>query len=846
MFENLTIKTKLLAIVISSIMFISIVMTVENVISLENTSDKIINDFREDAYNAKKEEIRNYVALAYKTLESFYLRTSNEKVKEEVKGYLEEQTNFVFSIINGEYEKYKNTLSEDEIRKRIKSILAETKFGKSGYFFVYEQSGVNVSLPPKKHLEGKNLSNVKDPNGIYVIKELIKISKSVSQDGFLEYMWAKPGFDKPQKKVSYIKLFKPFNWIVGTGKYIDDLTSEIKDEAKYTLSKLKYGSNNEGYFWVNDSKHIVILHGSNPSLAGKDLTNLKDAKGKYLYREIVKVANSEKGSGIVNYFWPKLGFDKPLPKISYVKRFEEWDWIIGTGVYVDDIEQKIDLMKKETKNKIKDTLITNILIIMILMVCISLLMVYFSNKVIFKPLKDFENGLLAFFKYINKENKTVEHLKNTSNDEIGLMSKLINNNIDKVKSLIDQDENLIADVKRVVEEVKKGHLTVKVEKSTENEALQELKLIFNEMIENIEKNVDGDINKITDVLDSFTKLDFTKEVKNANGKVSLGLNELAKIINKLLNDNLRNGTILEENAGKLSANVSSLSQSSNLQAASLEETAAALEEITSTVISTTDSIGQMAKYSKELKESIASGQELAASTVDSMNEINSQTQAIADAITVIDQIAFQTNILSLNAAVEAATAGESGKGFAVVAQEVRNLAARSADAAKEIKDLVEAATVKTNLGKQSADKMIAGYDILNENIIKTTDIITSISAASKEQQAGIEQINDAITTLDQGTQENASVAAHTARIADSTSLMAKAMVDETNESNFIGKGKSYSSDNINEHKTRKHSIDINYQGTEKRVIEKAMKNSELVRPRTKRSSVSTKDEWESF
>jgi len=215
---------------------------------------------------------------------------------------------------------------------------------------------------------------------------------------------------------------------------------------------------------------------------------------------------------------------------------------------------------------------------------------------------------------------------------------------------------------------------------------------------------------------------------------------------------------LQNNSNQLSSNVDSLSSSSNSQAASLEETAAALEQITSTIINNTDNISQMAMYSSELTQSIKSGQHLATSTVIAMNEINSQTQAIADAISVIDQIAFQTNILSLNAAVEAATAGEAGKGFAVVAQEVRNLASRSADAAREIKELVEHATSKTNTGKQIADKMIVGYETLNKNIVKTTQTINDIETASKEQQAGIEQINDAITTLDQGTQKNAIVA----------------------------------------------------------------------------------------
>jgi methyl-accepting chemotaxis protein len=195
----------------------------------------------------------------------------------------------------------------------------------------------------------------------------------------------------------------------------------------------------------------------------------------------------------------------------------------------------------------------------------------------------------------------------------------------------------------------------------------------------------------------------------------------------------------------------------------------------------------MASHSEDLSSSISKGQDLANSTVISMDEINEQTQAIADAITVIDQIAFQTNILSLNAAVEAATAGEAGKGFAVVAAEVRNLASRSAEAAKEIKDLVENATNKTNTGKKIADDMIIGYKTLNENLSKTTEVIEDIEEASKEQKTSIEQINDVINRLDQQTQKNASVATQTHEIATSTSNIAKNILDTVNEKEFRGK-----------------------------------------------------------
>jgi methyl-accepting chemotaxis protein len=157
---------------------------------------------------------------------------------------------------------------------------------------------------------------------------------------------------------------------------------------------------------------------------------------------------------------------------------------------------------------------------------------------------------------------------------------------------------------------------------------------------------------------------------------------------------------------------------------------------------------------------------------------------INEAITVIDQIAFQTNILSLNAAVEAATAGEAGKGFAVVAQEVRNLASRSAEAAKEIKDLVEDANLKANEGKNISAEMIHGYQELNTHINETLHLIENVSSASKEQMTGIEQINDTVTMLDRVTQENANEANQVRAIANDVSSMAKDLVEDALSKKF--------------------------------------------------------------
>ena len=361
-------------------------------------------------------------------------------------------------------------------------------------------------------------------------------------------------------------------------------------------------------------------------------------------------------------------------------------------------------------------------------------------------------------------------------------------NLKRLEEANLNNKEIIDSTIKLANSVKEGNLCVRVKGSTSDENILALKEIINSMMESLEKKIANDVNNISKILTKFSKNDFLQRTK-CQGEIAKNLDNLADTITNMLVENKKNGLSLLNSAQALSTNVDTLNNSSSQAAASLEETAAAVEEITSIIKSSNEKVGRMSILASDLNTSAKEGENLASKTSKSMEDIDVQVNLINEAITVIDQIAFQTNILSLNAAVEAATAGEAGKGFAVVAGEVRNLASRSAEAAKEIKDIVETATQKAGEGKVISSEMINGYEDLNTKVSETIELISDVTSASKEQETGIIQINDAINSLDKQTQENASIANEANAIASKTKSIADVILKSVDEKDFLGKDK---------------------------------------------------------
>ena len=500
-------------------------------------------------------------------------------------------------------------------------------------------------------------------------------------------------------------------------------------EFKDAIKEIKIGKS--GYIYFVDESGKIIIH---PTIEGKNLASLDF---------IQKIISSNDKSGIVEYYTDVTNQDK----IIYYKYIPEWKMWVVPGINKEDYVKDIYV-----------EFFYKIVLLGVFIIILQLIIFYLITRGITKQIKDFSSHFREFLSFITYKQNRIEKKKLEGNCEFSVMTKDINSAIDEFDDKFKHDMRVIGESVLTFDKLKKGIFKCRVNSNSSNPMINTLKNTINDALDDLENYM----REIEKTLISYTSNDYKDRIvindKIANPsrllKVIQSVNSLGDTLATQAKNSLENGSSLETNSKTLKNSIENLTSKITKQIESLEETTLAVEKISEITNNNSKNTTSMSKLAEIVKQAVEDGYNLSNKTTKSMDDINEKVIAINEAITIIDQIAFQTNILSLNAAVEAATAGEAGKGFAVVAGEVRNLANKSAEAANEIKKLVEIANQKAHEGKDISNEMQNGYKNLHTHITETLQIIQNVSDAANEQMVGINQVSQTIVSLDQISKDN--------------------------------------------------------------------------------------------
>jgi methyl-accepting chemotaxis protein len=581
---------------------------------------------------------------------------------------------------------------------------------------------------------------------------------------------------------------------------------EAQQRAKNELATVRYGDND--YFWINDTESKIIMHGAKPQLNGKDMSGFADPSGKKIFVEFAKVGK-QSGEGFVNYMWPKPGHEEPVGKISYVKLFSKWGWVLGSGIYVDDIDDEYASISN------------SIYMILGIIVIILLFITYFAAKKIVNPIDrlkaaahkvaqgdaDFtiisnshdEIGELeqAFGVMLTniKEQASVANEISNGNLNVVINPKsdkdILSNSLLKVANVI---KSLVSDLNGLTGAALAGELHTRADASKYQGR-------YTEIVEGLNKTLDAvilPVNEGSEVLSQMSRGDLTARVTgNYKGDHQLlknSINALGESLCNLIKDVYDSVNASASASTQISSSTEEMAFGASEQSSQTNDVAAAVEQMTKTIVETTRNASAAADNAKKAGEIAGEGGRVVKETVEGMNKIaevvsqsaetvkklGKNSDQIGEIIQVIDDIADQTNLLALNAAIEAARAGEQGRGFAVVADEVRKLAERTTKATKEIAGMIKNIQKDTSEAVESINKgtnevengkVLAGKageslkQIINASI-RVVDEINQVATASEEQSATAEEISKNVESISNVTNETTTAIQQVARSAE--------------------------------------------------------------------------------
>ncbi len=662
--------------------------------------------FGEDEMAKVKANLVSFVDIAYETIESSHVNSTDRRYLEGKYGY---RLKYIIDVAGSTIAHHRKNAASGEISEvEAQELAMEQIKGMrydegTGYIWINDTGKPYPRMimhPTVPNLDGKILDapnyNVALGIGQNLFQAFVEVCER-DGEGFVDYLWPKPtrdGLTEDQPKLSYVRLIEGWNWIIGTGIYIDDAISDAKQETRQAIKQMRYAEDKSGYFWINDTGEPfpeMVMHPTVPELDGKILDdpkyNCAYGTDKNLFQAFVEVCK-ENGEGFVDYLWPKPtedGLTEDQPKMSYVRLFEPWNWIIGTGVYVDDIGQVIDRKEAALKRDIIRAIAVSSGIAVILIVG-SFLILGWSLKAVTSPISN-----IVEWSNVLAEGNLAQRIEYSSENEIGLLSR----NLNKAVSSL-------------------SNLTINIKRASDRNL---------EVRQDLSASTDETLTSATEIAANAESIG--QQLGNLDSQINTSATAVTQI----------------------SANIAVLNEQIEAQASAVSESSASVEQMLASLRSTTGITKNIKGATDRLVETARIGGDKLSTTTDGIQQIAGSVDDILSMISVINNVASQTNLLSMNAAIEAAHAGEFGRGFAVVADEIRKLAESTAENAKQISGALREIVEHIKRASESSRETSDSFESINREIKEVASALTEISFTTEELSTGGDEILKAMTSL---------------------------------------------------------------------------------------------------
>ncbi|NLX12608.1 MAG: hypothetical protein GXY44_03005 [Phycisphaerales bacterium] len=551
-----------------------------------------------------------------------------------------------------------------------------------------------------------------------------------------------------------------------------------KARAQAIVKSMRYGPDGADYMWINDTHPRMVMHPLDPELDGKDLSDFTDSHGKKLFVDMAKLCQAQE-AGFIIYHWQSPDGKGVVPKISFVRMYKPWNWVVGSGEFILRTDQgylkrveefasghpfslgvELDPTRSTFGQWLKDVSVANIR----------------------RTFPEFDRAMESCWEAhqrLYEAARRVENLvvKDQMGDALYVYECDVQPNLEKVQEHLQQ---AIAAERQLEEGAARAQAIFAGKTMPRLETVQSL---LDQMSKTTKTNMMTDEEMLAAAQGTQRNVSILSAVALIFGALLAFFisRSIVRSISQGVRSLAEGSAMVAEASGQVNSGAASLAQGASEQASSLEETSSALEQMAAmatTNASNAKDANQLVEEAADAAQRSDKGRERLNGAMQGINESSAQISRI---IKVIEEIAFQTNLLALNAAVEAARAGEHGKGFAVVADEVRNLAQRAAEAARETTALIETSVNRAKEGGEVAAGFGEAIGVIVENITKVSQLITNISTASQEQAQGVEQINTAISQMDKVTQAMAASSEESASAVEELSAQADAVANTASE-----------------------------------------------------------------